>query len=184
MKPKSIPSQGNLIAPTQGTATPTIARTQTSQKKIEANRQNALLSTGPKTERGKKAVSRNALKYGLFAKEIIITRGEGAENPQEFLQLLRALHEGYKPVGAREMLLVEEIATCIWRKRRVLRFEMGEIQKRLNSDAYLQPSTNWTKSIATFSYCNINTLVDTTPEIKSSLQKNGFRRDKGSKAHS
>jgi hypothetical protein len=37
------------------------------------------------------------------------------------------------------MLLVEEIATCIWRKRRVLRFEMGEIQKRLNSDAYLQP---------------------------------------------
>jgi hypothetical protein len=48
MKPKSIPSQGNLIAPKQGTATPTIARTQTSQKKIEANRQNALLSTGPR----------------------------------------------------------------------------------------------------------------------------------------
>jgi len=43
----------------------------TSQKKIDANRRNARHSTGPKTERGKKAVARNARKHGMLVCEVV-----------------------------------------------------------------------------------------------------------------
>lgn len=105
----------------------------TSQKKIEANRRNAQRSTGPKTERGKRAVARNAFKYGLLAGEVVITHGDGAENLEEFVELLRRLCEDYQPLGAIEELLVERIATCWWRLARVLRVEMGQINKRLDN---------------------------------------------------
>jgi hypothetical protein len=35
-------------------------------RKIQANRQNALKSTGPKSHRGKEHSRRNAIKHGLF----------------------------------------------------------------------------------------------------------------------
>jgi hypothetical protein len=41
----------------------------TSDKKAQANRRNALQSTGPKTPEGKAAVRWNALKHGLLSKE-------------------------------------------------------------------------------------------------------------------
>jgi len=51
-----------------------------SAKQIEANRRNALRSTGPTTPQGKKASRLNALKYGLRANEVIIPgRGRPAE---------------------------------------------------------------------------------------------------------
>jgi hypothetical protein len=46
----------------------------TSEKKAEANRRNALKSTGPKTPEGKAAVSLNALKHGLLSQEILLPR--------------------------------------------------------------------------------------------------------------
>jgi hypothetical protein len=112
---------------------------QTSKKKIEANRRNAQRSTGPKTEQGKRAVSRNAVKHGLLVRETLIARGLGAENKEEFIQFLVAHHEEYQPVGIGEELLVQTIATCYWRLARVLRFEMGETRKRLDYDVVLRP---------------------------------------------
>lgn len=52
----------------------------TSVKQIEANRRNALHSTGPTTPEGKQASRLNALKHGLRAKNVIIP---GQENPAE-----------------------------------------------------------------------------------------------------
>ena len=48
----------------------------TSEKKAEANRRNALKSTGPKTPEGKAAVSLNALRHGLLSQEILSSCGE------------------------------------------------------------------------------------------------------------
>ena len=39
----------------------------TTEKKITANRRNAQLSTGPRTQEGKDAVRQNALKHGLLS---------------------------------------------------------------------------------------------------------------------
>jgi len=43
----------------------------TSDKQAEANRRNALKSTGPKTPEGKDAVRLNALKHGLLSQEVL-----------------------------------------------------------------------------------------------------------------
>ena len=48
----------------------------TSMAKIEANRRNALKSTGPKTPVGREKSKRNALKHGLLSKAIVIETGD------------------------------------------------------------------------------------------------------------
>ena len=49
----------------------------TSEKKIEANRQNERKSTGPKSPEGKAAVRLNALKHGLLSQQVLLP-GEDA----------------------------------------------------------------------------------------------------------
>ena len=51
-----------------------------SQKKLDANRKNARLSTGPKTKEGKRHSRRNALKHGILANKLLIKDGLGAED--------------------------------------------------------------------------------------------------------
>ena len=43
----------------------------TSDKQIQANRRNALKSTGPTTPQGKRAVRQNALEHGILARETV-----------------------------------------------------------------------------------------------------------------
>jgi hypothetical protein len=93
----------------------------TTEKQIEANRRNALKSTGPKTPEGKDAVRLNALKHGLLSQESIL--------PDEDEEALRELDEQMRnelqPVGVLENLQVERIVFCYWRLRRVGRVEAG-----------------------------------------------------------
>jgi hypothetical protein len=98
-----------------------------SSGKVEANRQNSRNSTGPKTLRGKKNSSRNAIKHGLLTKELLITTGAGKESRAEFELLLAGLRDYYKPVGVVEDLLVQEIAVSYWRSKRALRSERGAV---------------------------------------------------------
>jgi len=81
-----------------------------SERRIEANRRNASHSTGPKSARGKEIAARNSLKHGLLAKTALITQGRARENKTEFAKLLSGLHDSFKPIGAAEELLVQEIA--------------------------------------------------------------------------
>jgi hypothetical protein len=104
-----------------------------SERRIQANRRNALRSTGPKTDRGKRTVARNAIKHGLLAREVVITAGDGEESLEEFHDLVKELWEYYQPIGVVEESLVQKIATCWWREARVLRAENGEIRKRLDT---------------------------------------------------
>lgn len=46
-------------------------------RKIEANRRNALKSTGPRTAKGKATPRHNVLKHGILAKEVILPAGNG-----------------------------------------------------------------------------------------------------------
>jgi hypothetical protein len=104
-----------------------------SARKILANRKNALRSTGPKTARGKRNVSRNAIQHGFLAREVVITAGDGEESLEQFHALVEQLGKCYKPVGVIEETLVQTIATTLWRKARVIRAENGETRKRLDT---------------------------------------------------
>ncbi len=111
----------------------------TTEKQIEANKQNALVSTGPVTAEGKALVAQNAVKHGIFARDLIITSGDGKEDEQEYRELLDGLIMSLNPKGQMEYMLVEKIAVDYWRLRRVLRFESGSIRKFLDmaiSDYY------------------------------------------------
>jgi len=105
----------------------------TSDRQIAANRRNALKSTGPSTPAGKRAVRWNALKHGLLAQEVVIAAGDGRENRAQFNTLLARLFDDLQPEGILEEILVEKIAVSYWRLRRVLRCEVGEIRKELDS---------------------------------------------------
>jgi hypothetical protein len=98
-------------------------------KKVTANRRNARLSTGPRTEEGKSRSRRNSLKHGILAPALLITEGEGAEDPDEFDGLLGRLRRDLAPVGTLEEMLVEKIAVSCWRQRRALRCEAGSVRR-------------------------------------------------------
>ena len=104
----------------------------TSVAKIEANRRNAVKSTGPRSMAGRCRVRWNAVKDGILSKAVIINSGWGEERPADFARLLENLREDYRPCGTIEEMLVERIAISYWRLRRVLNAEVGEIQKRLS----------------------------------------------------
>jgi len=107
--------------------------TETSLARVEANRRNARLSTGPKSARGKAAVKWNAMKHGLLAKEVVIRTGDGRESKVEFQTLLASLADDLQPEGVLEEMLVEKIPVCYWRLRRAVRCEVGEIRGALDT---------------------------------------------------
>ena len=75
-------------------------------KQLEANKQNAKKSTGPRSQAGKARSRLNSRKHGLTAKTLIID-GECAD---DFEQLRAELMEQYDPQSAMECELVERLA--------------------------------------------------------------------------
>jgi hypothetical protein len=98
----------------------------TSYRQIEANRRNAIKSTGPKTEVGKQRSRRNALRHGLTA-ETVVAALEDAEDYKAFEAAVTA---DYDAQSAVERELVLRLASVLWRLRRATTMETGlfEIQ--------------------------------------------------------
>lgn len=90
-----------------------------SEAQIAANRRNAQKSTGPKTQVGRAAASRSAVRHGLTARQVVAA-DESAEDFDRFREELRA---DLVPVDAVEEQLVERIVICGWRLRRAWRAE-------------------------------------------------------------
>jgi hypothetical protein len=98
----------------------------TSFRQIDANRRNALRSTGPKTEVGKQASRRNAVRHGLTAETVI-----GAlEDAEDYKAFEAAITADYDAQSAVERELVLRLASVLWRLRRATTMETGlfEIQ--------------------------------------------------------
>ena len=98
----------------------------TSFRQIEANRRNALRSTGPKTEAGKHSSRCNAVRHGLTA-ETVIGALEDAEDYQAFEAVII---RDYDAQSAVERELVLRLASLLWRLRPATTIETGlfEIQ--------------------------------------------------------
>jgi hypothetical protein len=91
----------------------------TSQRRIEANRRNGLLSTGP---RNTQRTRYNALKHGLLAEGL--TEWDDPAEYQEVIHDLTAIYPSSDPLDA---FLIEHIARDMVRSRRTARLEAGTI---------------------------------------------------------
>jgi hypothetical protein len=90
-----------------------------SERQIAANRRNAQLCTGPKTERGKRASRLNACKHGMCAQIIVLPY----EDDVEYHQLRASLIESYAPANSHELFLVDQISAGYWRTMRARAYE-------------------------------------------------------------
>src|SRR5450755_1589922 len=91
----------------------------TSFRQIEANRRNALRSTGPKSQNGKRQSRRNALRRGLTAETVI----EGLEDTEDYTAFEAAIISDYDAETAVERELVLRLASLLWRMRRATSIE-------------------------------------------------------------
>lgn len=112
----------------------------TSIKQIEANRRNALRSTGPYSEQGKKRSRCNAMRHGLTAETVI----GHLEDEADYQAFEAAVTADYDVETAVERELVLRLASLLWRLRRATAIETGLFisQGRLNAKPThsLQPS--------------------------------------------
>src|ERR1700684_82887 len=91
----------------------------TSWQQFQANRLNALKSTGPRTEEGKRISRRNALRHGLTAETVI----DGLEDSEDYRGFEAAIIADYDAETAVERELVLRLASLLWRLRRATAIE-------------------------------------------------------------
>ena len=91
----------------------------TSFRQIEANRRNALRSTGPTTEDGKRRSRQNAVRHGLSAETVV----EIVEDIDDYRGFEAAIIADYDARTAVERELVLRLASLLWRLRRATMIE-------------------------------------------------------------
>ena len=92
-----------------------------SESKIISNRENAQLSTGPRTPEGKARVSQNALKFGTRSQNAV----SSMENDRAYQELLNAFLAEWQPANLTEEDLVEQMVVAKWK---LARYEGAESQ--------------------------------------------------------
>jgi hypothetical protein len=92
-----------------------------SEKQVQANRRNALNSTGPRSAEGKQRSRLNAVKHGLLSEFLLLP----GEDPAALDELSAELRAELAPVGEQEELLVERMIGAAWRLRRLVKVETG-----------------------------------------------------------
>ena len=149
-----------------------------SVRKIEANRQNSLKSTGPRTFRGKANSRKNAIKHGLFVR--VIDEAFCDEEPGKFLVFYNRLWDEMEPVGPCEESEVEYIAICWLRLARLWRYENAEIrsgndlvQERVENGFYnvynRVPSRRTLMSLLRSAESEVETNGHISPELTEKL---------------
>ena len=111
--------------PTPSSKTPSTV----SEVRLAANRSNALRSTGPRTEEGKTASSRNAITHGLLTRMPLLPDEDRSE-----LEDLATMTVGrIAPKGPLEEVLANEIVDVLWRLRRAGRIEASLLRGGLDA---------------------------------------------------
>ena len=113
------------------------------EAQIIANQRNAQKSTGPRTSQGKAAVSQNAVKHGLLARQDVISSESQAEFDLYRAQILDELD----PISPMESMLAERIVTLSWRLKRTGRIQNQTIDA-LNARNTSSPLAKLTQSLS------------------------------------
>ena len=106
----------------------------TTTAKIEANRRNAQLSTGPRTRAGKAVVATNAIQHGIFAHLAVVP----GENPYNWDLHRTGIVASLAPVGLLEVNFAERAALILWQLARLGRYQVASITASIE-DAGLPP---------------------------------------------
>jgi hypothetical protein len=112
------------------------------QAQITANRRNARRSTGPKTDTGKRRVSRNARKHGLRSRDPEIA----VQETNEFQAMLDSWIESLKPANPAEDAAVVRLVCA-----NTQRLRAAELEARLLIDVNLDNLDAKTRYIAALS---------------------------------
>ena len=84
---------------------------------------------GPRTQLGKLASSKNALKTGVYSVQQILP----GEKQEDFEELHQMFKDDFQPVGITEASLVHEISLLAWKKLRLERIENQYLYGVLNA---------------------------------------------------
>jgi hypothetical protein len=88
-------------------------------RQIEANRRNALKSTGPRTQNGKMNSRQNAVRHGLTAETVVVP----IEDAEDYNSFEASIVLDYDAQSAVERELVLRLASLLWRLRRATAIE-------------------------------------------------------------
>ena len=141
----------------------------TSIKRINANRENAKKSTGPKTASGKFRSCRNALKHGLDSRKHLII----GKDVKEFQEMKEAYIKMLEPSNILEVEECMQIIAMSWKIRRFSVVETGLYNQDMMQQ--LKSSTNELSAILLKrpDFESVAKELDQVPE----LQGLSFRRD-------
>jgi hypothetical protein len=109
----------------------------TSLRQIEANRRNAVKSTGPTTTEGKERSSCNAVRHGLTAETVIVA----LESSDDYEAFEAAVIADYNAESAVERQLVLRLASVLWRLRRATGIETAIFDSAAGNAPLLDPKT-------------------------------------------
>ncbi|MBV9033566.1 MAG: hypothetical protein JO182_03645 [Acidobacteriaceae bacterium] len=107
-----------------------------SERRLAANRANAQLSTGPRTEQGKAISSLNAVKTGLCGHAVLLADEEQARAYREHVE---RVFTWWEPDNVEEHALVQALADTQWRLESIPGLESAlYAQARLRGEPLLQ----------------------------------------------
>ena len=138
----------------------------TSYRQIEANRRNALKSTGPKSQEGKHASRCNALRHGLTAETVI-----GAlEDAEDYKAFEAAITADYDARSAVERELVLRLASLLWRLRRAMTWKRGYSKFKPNICRIIGKTVNCLQFLLTlFTQCSGSPILSVHIRLRTIL---------------
>jgi hypothetical protein len=150
-------------------------------KALAANRANALLSTGPRSQEGKLHSRLNGLEHGIFTQALGASIRELGEDPAAYESLRRGLLRAFTPEDGFEEMLVEEMAQLSWRRQRLMRAESGlvaakkrhyEISRALEGSSQAGGSAQFAEAtmIPVTGYAGLPDSVDKCDHILDALR--------------
>jgi hypothetical protein len=143
-------------------------------------------ASGPRSPEGKQKTRRNALTHGIFATSVLVK----GESRAAYDLLLDGLTESAAPVGKLEEVLVEKLATNLWRQGRLIQAEGAEIQKgidlmdweqqiRISEETRRSDLSSLTESepglfLKTDNPFALKRCLDLLAELREQIAENGF----------
>ena len=170
-------SQGESQPTAQSGAASSPKKPPTSERKIKANRQNAKMSTGPKTVAGKNNSRWNSWKFGIYSRKTVIR----PENEREIKGLVRELHSELLPETPLQRITFKEIVHCAWQCELAARLDTRTIselvfsadEKETPPDPAEQPTTDWYEA----GPAALNQGIAFLERVKADVQEAGYVKE-------